>query len=121
MIILEKLKGDFLPKVRELKSFTYLPGSDEEITVFFKSHASAYQTDKYLPLLSQSKIEGYVELIITRALDAQGGRLFAPKDKVTLMRDVDPDFLTEVGNAILGVDDEGAAEIEKERKEIAKK
>jgi hypothetical protein len=45
--------------------------------------------------------------------------MFKPKDKPVMMKDVDPEFLTDVGNAILGVDSEGEAN--KEVAEIEKK
>ena len=56
-----------------------------------------------------------------RALDEGGKRLFAPKDKEQLMLNVDPEFLTDVGNAILGVDENAATEIEKQSAVAAKK
>ncbi len=121
MSILEKLKEDFLPKVQDRKSVTYTHADGEVTEIFFNSAANVSQTDKYLSKLSENKIEGYVELLIARAYDKTGGKMFAPKDKPLLMREVDPEFLTEVGNAILGVDEESAQEIEKETREIQKK
>jgi len=121
MSIIAKLKTDFLPKVTALKSVVYNFENGESETVFFRATANAAQTDKYLPLLSENKIEGYVELILARALNQDGSKMFAPKDKVDLMKNVDPEFLTEIGNAILGVDEQSVESEQKERQEIAKK
>ena len=119
MSIIAKLKTDFLPKVKALKSVVYNFENGESETVYFRATANDAQTDKYLPLLSENKIEGYVELLLQRALNADKSRMFKAKDKPALMNDVDPEFLTDVGNAILGVDSEGATD--KEAAEIEKK
>jgi hypothetical protein len=119
MSIIDKLKEDFRPKLADLKKFKHTHADGEETVVYFRSVANAVQTDKYLPLLSENKIEGYAELVLQRALNADGSRMFKPKDKPVMMKDVDPEFLTDVGNAILGVDSEGEAN--KEVAEIEKK
>jgi len=119
MSIIEKLKQDFRPKITDLKSFKYTHADGDETIVYFRSTGNAVQTDKYLPLMAENKIEGYVELLLQRALTADKSRMFKAKDKPALMNDVDPEFLTDVGNAILGVDNEGEAN--KEVAEIEKK
>ena len=119
MSIIDKLKEDFRPKITDLKSFKYVHADGDETIVYFRCTGNAVQTDKYLPLLTENKIEGYVELLLQRALNADKSRMFKAKDKPALMNDVDPEFLTDVGNAILGVDSEGATD--KEAAEIEKK
>jgi len=119
MSIIDKLKQDFRPKLTDLKKFVHKHEDGEETTVYFRSVANAVQTDKYLPLMAENKIEGYVELLLQRALNADKSRMFKAKDKPALMNDVDPEFLTDVGNAILQVDSEGATD--KETAEIEKK
>ncbi len=120
MSIIDKLKEDFLPKIQEKKNFEYVHEDGTSTKVYFKTVANAAQTDKYLPLLSENKIEGYVELLMQRALNEDGSKMFKPKDKQALMVNVDPNFLTDVGNAILGVDGEDES-AKKEVEEIAKK
>jgi len=122
MSVIDQLKADFLPRLNDLKSVKVtLAGSGDEMEIFFRPVANIKQTDKYLPLMQQNKIEGYVELVLNRALDETGRRIFAPKDKQTLMSDIDPEWLTDVGNAILGVDEDEAERIEKESEKAAKK
>lgn len=122
MSVIDKLKQDFLPRANCLESvLVRMKGSEEEIQIFFRPVANVTQSDKYIPLMQQNKTEGYVELVITRALNEDGSKMFLPKDKSSLMRDVDPDFIVDLGNKILGVDDITAPRFEEERREIEKK
>lgn len=122
MSVLDDLKEDFAPRAREMKSATVvLSDAGKSVEIYYRAQANVKQTDKYLPLMHQNKIEGYVELIIYRALNEDGTKMFKPKDKNDLMVNVDPGVLTDIGNIILGVDDASQETAEKERLEIAKK
>ena len=69
MSILDQLKADFLPSTKQLeKSTVKLENSDEKVTVYFRTAVNAVQADKYMPLMHENKIEGYVELLLHRAL-----------------------------------------------------
>ena len=87
-------------------------GDSETTSVFIKA------IDDYQQEISRVDAEKWPILL---ALKADGSKMFAPKDKVDLMKNVDPEFLTEIGNAILGVDEQSAESEQKERQEIAKK
>ena len=107
MSVLDDLRADFLPRLKQLKSTTVqLKETGSELTVYFRAVANTVQTDKYLPLMQDNKMEGYVELVLQRALSEDGKRIFMPKDKAVLMKDVDPETIVDIGNAILGMDEE---------------
>lgn len=53
--------------------------------------------DRYLPLIIERKVEGYVEVLLARAKNAEGRPLFKNADKLFLMREADPDVVLNVG------------------------
>jgi len=123
MSVIEKLKADFLPRAKEIKSCKIkLSESCEEITVYYRPVVNTVQSDKYMPLLADNKMEGYVELLIARARNEDGRTaMFKPADKADLMKNVDPAHIVEIGNIIIGADVDNGPEAEKEAAEIAKK
>ena len=120
MSMIEKLKADFLPRTKELENDKFKLG-DDEITVYYSTVANAVQSDKYMPLMVENKIQGYVELLIVRAKNQDGSPMFAPKDKTDLMKNVDPSLIVDIGNKILGADADYAPEAAQESENIAKK
>ena len=122
MSVIDKLKADFLPRTRELQSATFkLAESGEELTVFFSPVANTIQSDKYMPLMAENKLEGYVELLIARAKNEDRTPMFVPADKSNLMKNIDPVLIVDIGNKILGADADYGPEAEKEAAEVAKK
>lgn len=101
MSIIDTLVQDFSDKTRETKSHK-CPMTGE--TFYFKPKPNVLQQDKYLGLIAQSLISGYVELVVLRCLDKNGTRLFKPADKQKLLSSVDPDILISWGNVMLDAD-----------------
>ena len=121
MSVIDQLKADFLPRSRELDFTTLTLSNGDEIKVFYAPVANTAQSDKYMPLLQQNKLQGYVELLIVRAKNEDKTPMFTGKDRDTLMKSVDPVHIVDIGNKKLGADDEADPQAEKEREEIAKK
>jgi len=98
-----------------------LDGSIDKITV------PEWETDVYFypttPLRDESSIlklqqegktvEALVQSLIVKARNADGSKMFAPADRVTLMNEVDPHVIMRVAAAINGVDQESLEEVEK--------
>ena len=119
--VLEKLRADFAPRAQEKNCCKLTLSNGEEITIWFRTCVNVIEQDKYFPLLQEGKLEGYVELLIARARGEDDTKMFKPKDKAVLMKNVDPEIIVDVGNKILGVDQESAEENKKLSAEIAKK
>ena len=88
------------------------------VTVYWKQENMAQRSRYYSGLLNR-EIEAFVDVVVHRALNAQGVRMFKPQDRDMLLKTVDPDVIMEMSNAILGSseDDTGA---DKEFEEAAK-
>lgn len=85
-----------------------------ELTVYWKQENMA-QRARYFQGLINRDVEAFVDVVIHRALNQQGGRMFKPTDKDHLLKSVDPDVIMEMANAILGSsDDDGSGEQELE-------
>lgn len=68
-----------------------------ETTIYFKPVTNFTVEQKIIELHSKGKtVEALVESLIQRALDADGKRLFTTADKVTLMREVDPNVIVSI-------------------------
>lgn len=67
-----------------------------------------------LKLQQEGKIvEALVQSLIVKARTADGGRMFQPADRVTLMNEVDPKILIRIAGEINGVDSESMEDVEK--------
>lgn len=87
----------------------------EGVTVYWRQENMAQRSRYYSGLLTRD-IEAFVDVILHRALNAQGGRLFKPEQREQILKGTDPDVIMEMANAILA-DAEGS---EKEFEEAAK-
>lgn len=99
MSILDQAKEHFSEKLSELLH-TEVP--EWKTTVYYKTTDNVVQRDKYMPLILESKHAGYVELVMARALDQHGRKLFKPKDREDLMKNIDPEVIISLGTTILG-------------------
>ncbi len=96
--ILEKMKEQFRDDIAELIEHNCeLSGH----TFYYRAKGNGAQTDKSLGLIQEGKVEGHVLMIIDRALNKDGGKLFKLQDKKELMTDCDPKVLVSWGNTIL--------------------
>lgn len=78
--------------------------SDLGITIYWKPENMAQRARYYSGLL-KSDISAFVDVVIHRALNVQGGRMFKEADKNVLLKEVDPEILMEMANAILSNDE----------------
>ncbi len=93
----EKRLGDG-PQVIEVPEWGEVDG--EPFRIYFGPPTIAQQ-DRYLPLILDNKTEGFVELIIARARDANNLPLFRRSQKEELMRILDPHVVSRVGNEMI--------------------
>jgi len=121
MNILDELKKDFIGRAKELDSAEFHLGNGENCRVYWSPVVNTIQSDKYMPLMQENKLEGYVELLITRAKNQDRTPMFTRNDKADLMKNVDPVFIVDVGNKILGADSDHSPQAEAEQAEIEKK
>ena len=111
--ILDKMKSHFLSIDNELRSFDVAALG---ITIYYRPTANCAQTDKYLPEMRAGKMEGYVQLLLTRALNERGGKVFQPEDAHELRVNCDPSIISDIGNKILGADEEARQEAQETAK-----
>ena len=66
-------------------------------TIYFKPAVTMAQQQKIIELSSNGKLtEALIETLMTRALDAEGKRLFGFGDKDQLMHEVDPQVIIKI-------------------------
>ena len=98
----------------ELKSFT-IPEYDN-LTIYYKKGTSFKQEGKVLELQQQGKTaEALVQMIINRALDSEGKRMFNDYERTQFMNTVTPEIILKMVNAMNG-DDEEEFTVEKAKK-----
>ena len=98
-----------------------LDGSLEKIRVeewdtdvYFYPTAPLKDESTILKLQQEGKtVEALVQSLIVKCRHADGSKMFAPADKVTMMNEVDPKIILRVAAAINGVDTESLDEVEK--------
>lgn len=82
----------------ELKSIEI---EEWKTTIYFKPAITMAQQQKIIELHSQGKLtEALIETLMTRALDAEGKRLFGFGDKDQLMNEVDPAIIIKIVSII---------------------
>jgi hypothetical protein len=59
------------------------------------------------------KLPGLVQSLIVKCRNADGSKMFASADRVTLMNEVDPKVIIRIAGQINGVDMDTVEEIEK--------
>jgi hypothetical protein len=112
MSILQKATQHFRAK---------LDGSLEKITVpEWESDIYYYPTtplkdeSSILKLQQEGKtVEALVQSLIVKCRNADGSKMFAPADRVTLLNEVDPKIIIRVAGQINGVDTESLEDVEK--------
>lgn len=69
---------------------------------FFITPMNVVEKQKIFSAINEKgALYGYVEALILKAKDANGEHLFSIKDRSTLLQDVDPDVITQVGPVIM--------------------
>jgi hypothetical protein len=103
MSLIENIRERYTSRLAAGLEFIEVPewGEDDNpLLIYFRPPGIAQQ-DRYLPMILQNKTEGFVELLISRALDEQGNRLFRRGQKAELMRILEPDVVSRVGDEIV--------------------
>jgi len=83
-------------------------------TVYFYATTPLKEEATILKLQQEGKsVDALVMSLIIKARNADGSKMFAPADKVTMMNEVDPKVILRVAAAINGVDTDTLEEVEK--------
>lgn len=65
--------------------------------IYFKAATNFAVEQKIIELHTKGHmVEAMIETLLAKALDENGNRMFAPADKVVLMREVDPEVIIRV-------------------------
>ena len=85
-----------------------------DTVVYFYPTTPLKEESQILRLQQEGKsVDALVMSLIIKARNADGSKMFAPADKVTMMNEVDPKIILRVAAAINGVDTESLDEVEK--------
>lgn len=98
-----------------------LDGSLEKITVpeweadiYYYPTTPLKDESSILKLQQEGKtVEALVQSLIVKCRNADGSKMFAPADRVTLLNEVDPKVIIRVAGQINGIDNETLDEVEK--------
>jgi len=94
---------------QELKSIE-VPEWDS--TIYFKVATTFATEKKILDLHSKGEmVEALVETLIAKSLNKDGSKVFAPADKVVLMREVDPEVIIRVVTAMQEAKEQAKADL----------
>lgn len=100
MNVLAKAKTHFKTRLTDKLEFLDVPQWDAKI--YYKSSATLKQTEEIIALHRDNKVaEALAAVLITRALNEDGSRMFGNADKFDLMNSVDPEVITEIATHIL--------------------
>lgn len=95
MNVIDKAKSHFKEQLAGGMKTIYVEEWDE--TIYFKPSANFAEQTKVLELHQKGKLtEALIETLMTRALNAEGKRMFSFGDKDTLMREVDPEIIVRI-------------------------
>ena len=112
MNVLEKATQHFRSKLDG--SLEKIRVDEWDTDVYFYPTSPLKDESSILKLQQEGKnVEALVQSLIIKARNADGSRMFATADRVTLMNEVDPKVILKVAAAINGVDDDSLDEVEK--------
>jgi hypothetical protein len=91
-----------------------IPVPEWETTVYFYPTTPLKEEASILKLQQEGKtVEALVQSIIVKSRNADGSKMFAPADRVTMMNEVDPKVLIRIAGQINGVDVDSIDDVEK--------
>jgi hypothetical protein len=112
MSVLQKATQHFRTKLDGSLEKVEVP--EWETAVYFYPTTPLKDEASILKLQQEGKmVEALVQSLIVKARNADGSKMFAPADKVTLMNEVDPKVIIRIASKINGVDTEDIEEVEK--------
>ena len=111
MSVIANAKTHFKTKLTDKLESIEVP--EWETTVYFKGSATLKQTEEVVALHRENKVaEALAAVLISRALNEDGTKMFTIADKFDLMNSVDPEVITTVASHILNSEPD-ASDIEK--------
>lgn len=111
MSVIANAKGHFKTKLTDKLESIEVPEWDTKI--YFKGSATLKQTEEVVALHRENKMaEALAQVLISRALNEDGSKMFTVADKYDLMNNVDPNVVTRVATHILN-SEPSAADVEK--------
>lgn len=85
-----------------------------ETDIYFYPTTPLKDESTILKLQNEGKtVEALVQSLIVKCRNADGSKMFAPADRITLLNEVDPKVIIKIASAINGVDTESMEEVEK--------
>lgn len=85
-----------------------------ETEIFFYPTTPLKEESSILKLQQEGKtVEALIQSIIVKARNADGSKMFAPADRVTMMNEVDPKVLMRIAGQLNGIDLDSLDEVEK--------
>ena len=111
MSVIANAKGHFKTKLTDKLECLDIP--EWETKIYFKGSATLKQTEEVVALHRENKVaEALATVLISRALNEDGTKMFTIADKFDLMNSVDPEVITTVASHILNSEPD-ASDIEK--------
>lgn len=100
MSVIAKAKGHFKTKLTDKLEWVEVP--EWETKIYFKASATLKQTEEVVALHRENKVaEALATVLISRALNEDGSKMFTVADKFDIMNQVDPDVVTRIATHIL--------------------
>ena len=103
MSVIANAKGHFKTKLTDKLEWVECP--EWETKIYFKGSATLKQTEEVVALHRENKVaEALAVVLISRALNEDGSKMFTVADKFDMMNSVDPDVVTRLATHILNVE-----------------
>lgn len=100
MSVIANAKGHFKTKLTDKLEWVDVP--EWETKVYFKGSATLKQTEEVVALHRENKVaEALAQVLVSRALNEDGSKMFTIADKYDLMNNVDPEVVTRISTHIL--------------------
>lgn len=112
MSVLDKATQHFRSKLDGSLERISVPEWDTDI--YYYPTTPLRDESSILKLQNEGKtVEALVQSIIVKCRNADGSKMFASADRVTLLNEVDPKILIRIAGQINGVDQESLEDVEK--------
>ena len=100
MSVIANAKGHFKTKMTDKLEWVDCP--EWETKIYFKGSATLKQTEEIVALHRENKVaEALAQVLISRALNEDGSKMFTMADKFDLLNSVDPEVVTRIATHIL--------------------
>ena len=111
MSVIANAKTHFKTKLTDKLECMDVP--EWECKVYYKGSATLKQTEEVVALHRENKVaEALAVVLISRALNEDGSKMFTIADKFDMMNNVDPEVITNIATEILNTEPD-AADVEK--------